>query len=368
MRRVAVRFLASTIVICITYGILSDYGTTQSILKKHLLQKEHLLVKEMSLPSSMLHGSEEQVYLPLGEDESKSTLEHERTRLLEANGPLRGSERQVSTQAGEREDVSNEVHTLVQDGASEQSGAAIISFIIPSTLARATLNRTIESLQNQTRSNWEAIVGVDLAISNLTEKQVASGSLIFMQDRRVRYVPINTVGTNRGQKGNGAGEIRNQIIRNYATSKWVAFVDDDDTLSPDYIEHWETGRQHEQSADVIIFRMESLKRIIPPLAHGSIARKNSVGISFAVRKELFVRKQNGIAFVPNKAEDYNFLKLAQTCKATILISTDCVTYFVRQRPLLSRHQTSCRFENATIAVTPPRKKRLHPQKNVTKFL
>jgi hypothetical protein len=96
-------------------------------------------------------------------------------------------------------------------------------------------------------------------------------------------------------------------------------VDDDDTLSPDYIEHWETGRQNDQSADVIIFRMESGgKRIIPPLVHGSIASKNNVGISFTVRKELFVRKQNGIAFVPHHTEDYIFLKLAQTCKVTIL--------------------------------------------------
>jgi hypothetical protein len=256
---------------------------------------------------------------------------------------------------------SGEIHSNSNNASLvyPKESAAIISFIIPSTLSRATLNRTIESLQNQTRSNWEAIVGVDLAISNLTEKQVASGSLIFIQDRRVRYVPISTVGTNRGEKSNGAGEVRNQMIRNYATAKWVAFVDDDDTLSPDYIKHWETGRQHDQSADVIIFRMEiDRKGIVPPLVHGSIASKNNVGISFAVRKELFVRKQNGIAFVPHRAEDYNFLKLAQTCNATILISTDCVTYFVRQQPRISRYRTSCRFENATIAdrYTPPRKK------------
>jgi hypothetical protein len=237
-----------------------------------------------------------------------------------------------------------------------KESAAIISFIIPSTLRRATLNRTIESLQKQSRSNWEAIVGVDLAISNLTEKQVAPASLSFKQDRRVRYVPITSGSTDRGGWGNGAGEVRNQMIRNHATAKWVAFVDDDDTLSPDYIEHWETGCQHDQSADVIIFRMESKsKRILPPLDHGSTASVTNVGISYAVRKELFVRKKNGIAFVPHPGEDYNFLKQGQTCNATILI-TDCVTYFVRHKPPISRHQTSCRFENAIISDRPPRKK------------
>jgi cellulose synthase/poly-beta-1,6-N-acetylglucosamine synthase-like glycosyltransferase len=230
----------------------------------------------------------------------------------------------------------------------------IISFIIPSTLRRATLNRTIKSLQKQSRSNWEAIVGVDLTISNLTEMQVASASLVFKQDRRVRYVPI-TSGRNRGRAGNGAGKIRNQMIRNHATAKWVAFVDDDDSLSPDYIKHWETGLQHDESADVIIFRMESRRNLFPPLEHGSVASENHVGISYAVRKELFVRKQNGIAFIPCPTEDYNLLKQGQACNATILIS-DCVAYFVRRQPNTSRNQTSCRFENATIADTPPSKK------------
>jgi glycoprotein-N-acetylgalactosamine 3-beta-galactosyltransferase len=255
--------------------------------------------------------------------------------------------------------VATRASTTLDFNQTKRESAAIISFIIPSTLRRATLNRTIESLQKQSRSNWEAIVGVDLAISNLTEKQVASASLSFKQDRRVRYVPITFGSTNRGGEDNRAGEVRNQIIRNYATAKWVAFVDDDDTLSPDYIEHWETGRQHDQSADVIIFRMVSRgKRILPPLAHGSTASQDNVGISYAVRKDLFVRKQNGIAFVPHTTEeyDYNLLKQGQTCNAPILIS-DCVTYFERHTPLISLHQTSCRFTNATIADRPPSKKR-----------
>jgi hypothetical protein len=234
-----------------------------------------------------------------------------------------------------------------RDRPMKTKSLPLISFIIPSSLSRATLNRTIESLQKQSISNWEAIVGVDLLISKLTEEQVAPGSLIFKQDERVHFFPISTINdTNRGVRGNGAGGVRNHMIRDYATSNWVAFVDDDDTLSPDYIQHWESGRQHDKSADIIIFRMEA-RSVIPPLEYGSIAVKKKVGISYAVRKELFVRKQNGVAFVPHHFEDYNFLKQAQTYNAIILIS-DCVTYFVRKPPL-SRNHTSCHFWDAIIA-------------------
>jgi hypothetical protein len=226
----------------------------------------------------------------------------------------------------------------------------VISFIIPSTLARATLNRTIESLQKQSTSNWEAIVGVDLTMSKLTEEQVASRSLLFKQDQRVQFVPIpiSETGYNRGR--NTAGGVRNHLIRNYATSNWVAFVDDDDTLSPDYIRYWESGLQHDESADIIIFRMVA-RRPRPPLRHGSVASKNNVGISFAARKELFVRKQNGVAFVRAGYEDYNFLKEAQACNATILIS-DCLAYFVRKNPPRSPNgNKTCYFEDAIIADT-----------------
>jgi hypothetical protein len=49
--------------------------------------------------------------------------------------------------------------------------------------------------------------------------------------RSLHLAPIEEEGS-RGER------IRNQIIGTNATAKWVAFVDDDDTLSPDYIEHW----------------------------------------------------------------------------------------------------------------------------------
>jgi hypothetical protein len=39
-----------------------------------------------------------------------------------------------------------------------------ISFVIPSTLTLPTLNRTLQSLLDQTHSNWEASVGVDCVV------------------------------------------------------------------------------------------------------------------------------------------------------------------------------------------------------------
>jgi hypothetical protein len=122
------------------------------------------------------------------------------------------------------------------------------------------------------------------------------------------------------------------LIRNYATSNWVAFLDDDGTLSPDHMHCCESGLQHDESADIVMFRMVA-RRPVPLLRHaGSVARsKDNVGIRFAARKELFVRKQNEVAFVPDQHEDHDFLKEAQACNATILIS-DCLACFIRKNP------------------------------------
>jgi hypothetical protein len=82
----------------------SGYG---SVLK----QKQAWLLSERCLPNGGHKKSEEGVNLPLGG--SNITLEHEQTHLLEvseeANGALRGGERQVATKEEEREDVSDEV-------------------------------------------------------------------------------------------------------------------------------------------------------------------------------------------------------------------------------------------------------------------
>jgi hypothetical protein len=119
-RHVTAWVLISLILVFTAHELSSDYG---SVLK----QKQAWLLSERRLPNGGAKKSEEAVNILLEEGESKITLQHERTHLLEvpveANGFLRGGERQISTREEEREDVSDELHPPLQGGESQQSDA-----------------------------------------------------------------------------------------------------------------------------------------------------------------------------------------------------------------------------------------------------
>ena len=107
------------------------------------------------------------------------------------------------------------------------SSHPLISFIIPTTLQRETLNNTIECLQNMTNPDWEALLGVDVQVSphkTMEEMQQRLSHFNFKQDARIKLIPIDTNFTNRGRFGNGAGEVRNLLIQ-HASAPWVAMVD-----------------------------------------------------------------------------------------------------------------------------------------------
>ena len=227
-----------------------------------------------------------------------------------------------------------------------------VSFIIP-TVMRATLHRTALSLKNQTRDNWEAIMGLDMRKINIDHfpKQ--------FHDERFRYILVATTFKREIRGKSGAGEIRNAIIANAARGEWVAFVDDDDTLSPHYVEWLEDSVMNEEKrgnkrVDVVLFRMKigvrkqmSNDTILPPFRHGNCARNSWVGISFAVRRDLFT--SNKIAFQtpsdPYMAEDYNFLKTAYKIGLNMQVA-DCVAYYVRDDPEVQ--SGSCNLSRLTV--------------------
>jgi glycosyltransferase involved in cell wall biosynthesis len=79
--------------------------------------------------------------------------------------------------------------------------------------------------------------------------------------------------------------VRNEGIK-LATSEWIAFVDDDDTLSSNYVETFYNEIKEFNNIDVIIFRMSyhfDLNHIIPNLYANSIY-DGGVGISFVIKK------------------------------------------------------------------------------------
>lgn len=156
-----------------------------------------------------------------------------------------------------------------------------ITFIIP-TLNRITLNRAIQSLLNQTNPNWNCIVIYDGVVGKEYE------------DERIKTISIERKGiidTYHGQSG---------LVRNYGlelvTTDWIGFLDDDDTLTTDYVEKV-LNKYNE--FDVIIFRMKTENGRIFPAFHDERLVHGNVGISFCYKKNidkkpiLFERNRDG---------------------------------------------------------------------------
>lgn len=229
----------------------------------------------------------------------------------------------------------------------------LVSFVIPSTLERNTLKLTIASLLSQSIQNWEAIIGVDVEMSKYKDYDlILSRSRIFSQDPRLRFVPVYVNNPDRGSLGNGAGNVRNIIVRYHATADWVAFVDDDDSLSPDYIELLKEETELDRDMDIYIFRMFSRGfGVLPPYKHGRVVTRDWVGISFAVRRHLFTRDNSALSFVPSHQEDFYFLFAAQN---QTKINLGCeVGYFVRMQPTSVKSSHTCKVNECFMSPVLP---------------
>jgi len=186
------------------------------------------------------------------------------------------------------------------------SGNSAVTFIIP-TIGRETLSLTLQSLKNQTITNWKAIVIFDGIEPNISET-----------DPRITIIktPIKL-----GQGYNSAGLVRNYGIK-FVNTEWVAFVDDDDSITPNYIESFLSELWLDP--DVIIFRMTMDDRVCPSIDSTNFFIKN-VGISFAVKTELVSK----FIFIPSIEEDFEFLDKVRLKKYKIVLSP-YITYTVNK--------------------------------------
>jgi glycosyltransferase involved in cell wall biosynthesis len=208
---------------------------------------------------------------------------------------------------------------------------ADITFIIPSK-ARSTLIRTFSSLHNQTRQSWLAIVVFDGILSDSLYMNKTSGVPVFMN-----MIPQEIVRDGRycfqhspasGRLSNCAGELRN-VGMEFVKTEWIGFVDDDDTLIPEYIERLLNHAREYPSAQLVLFRMCNFfwegTRVIPALTVDRLIL-NDAGISFAFRRRLF--QDLHYKLVPCNVEDFQFLEHLYNDHIPILLSEWC-TYKVR---------------------------------------
>ena len=157
-----------------------------------------------------------------------------------------------------------------------------ITFIIPS-INRPTIKESINSLIQQTNSNWECVVVYDGVDGPLFE------------DERIRTIKIDKTGGNDNIHGM-SGLVRNAGIKMVDT-EWVGFLDDDDTLDHEYVE---TLLRKYSEYDAVLFRMRYANGLIIPQISDSRLYFGNVGISFCYKiKEsplLFDSNRNGEDF------------------------------------------------------------------------
>jgi glycosyltransferase involved in cell wall biosynthesis len=99
----------------------------------------------------------------------------------------------------------------------------LISVVIPTHNRATLLPGALNSIQQQTYKNWEAIV-VDDGSKDNTQQVVDA---LARDDRRIRFI--------RQYKNRGAQVARNAGIR-AARGEWIAFLDSDDVFLPNSLE------------------------------------------------------------------------------------------------------------------------------------
>lgn len=178
------------------------------------------------------------------------------------------------------------------------SDEKLVTFVIPS-VARDTLNRSINSLLTQTSNNWKAIVGFDGV-----DKQQINFDLI--EDERIQYLFLEKSGElkDSSRKHSKAGQVRNKIIKHVET-KWIAFLDDDDTVDREYV-HILSEEDEKQDMNCFIFRMKAAPGFVIPFSGSKQIRVGQVGISFCVKAD-FIREKS-ILFNSSETEDYEMIK------------------------------------------------------------
>ena len=192
-----------------------------------------------------------------------------------------------------------------------------IIFVIPS-IGRESLWNTIKSLICLNDPNWIAIIIYD-GVDNIL---VSDNHL----DKRIKIYTLD-------KKEHSAGLVRNiglDIINNnedLKDCKWIGFVDDDDTISPNYIDNLKKEIDFNKDIDVCIFRMIYTNKMVIPSKYCRTIIRGNVGISFSIKKEI----SDILKFKNTPYEDFLYIKELQNKKYKIIISS-FISYFVRGEP------------------------------------
>jgi len=110
-----------------------------------------------------------------------------------------------------------------------------VSIIIPCFNQSAYLGRALQSVQQQTLQDWEAIVVDD----GSTDESPAIAKTFAASDTRIRLLT---------KENGGSGSARNMGLDN-ARGEYIQFLDADDTIAPDKLER-QTQAMRQQNVEI----------------------------------------------------------------------------------------------------------------------
>ncbi len=188
-----------------------------------------------------------------------------------------------------------------------------VTFVIPS-IGRSTLLRTLQSIAATQSKMWRVIVVFDGC-----KAPVAITEWISQNNWKdnITLVEIPKVGFQ-----NCAGQVRNAGIK-HVNTEWMAFADDDDVITSDYMICLQSEIYRHPCAEVVVFRMLHTNMVLPSRADIIL---HEVGISFAMKTHLATKESHW--FQPSTQEDFQLLNKMQKQGKTIHVSNH-ITYIVR---------------------------------------
>ena len=121
----------------------------------------------------------------------------------------------------ESEMKQNIAKRILNGEEKQERVEGLVSIVMPSYNTAPYIEETIQSVLNQTYTNWELIIVDDCSNDNTDEV------LDAIKDNRIRYF--------KNGKNSGAAVSRNKALRE-AKGQWIAYLDSDDLWMPEKLE------------------------------------------------------------------------------------------------------------------------------------